>query len=861
MRIIRFLLSLFGTILLILALNTPIGNWPVVGSLVAQSPAGNLPPLAPFTSPFDGYLQNAEPAVLKIPKELSIKGLNNPVEIIYDDRLVPHIYAQNNHDLYYAQGFVVAQHRLWQMDFLARASAGQMSEIVGSKAIPFDKMRRRLGLSMGAQALTDKLLADTATNQIINAFVDGVNAYIESLTYKNWPFEFKLLNYQPQKWSPHKIGLLAMALTDDLTGNSRDLELTNALKLFDERIVNILYPDVYDGQDPIIPSGTDWDFDAITAKFADTTQYWQHYPQQNPEKDKKNLPQNAQNLPNENKNNCTTAEAYLPNNFYPEVYDPNLEGIGSNNWAVSGAKSSTGKPLLCNDPHLKLQLPSIWFEVELNAPDINCYGVSLPGTPGILIGFNKNIAWGITNSGRDVKDWYHITFKDSTRNLYLYDGQWKPTIQKTDTIFVRNAPAYIDTVFFTHHGPVVYTPNPQLGDDLALKWVAHQAYGNPILTFYQLNRAKNYAEYEKAIANFATPGQNIVFAEKNGNIAIWQQGNFPLKWQGQGRFVLDGSKPQHDWQGFIPQQHNPHILNPVRGFVSSANQHPTDPTYPYYYISPDFEFYRNRRINEQLHKTDKFSPQDLMRLQNDNYNLQAAELLPVLLNHLDSAKTSFSAPESLAFDTLTNWAKNPVNDPQRWGPSFYDAFFNQINLKLWDELDTAGRVFPQWPATNKIIATNFNFKLIDNAKTPNKIETLNDIINDAFKQSVIDIAEWQVKHPKTSMAWSNYRGITIQHLARIPSLSYMDLPVGGGKSIVNASTKTTGPSWRMVVALGDMPQAWGVLPGGQSGNPGSRYYATGLNDWAAGNYYELQFWPDPNQAKPEKILAKQVLKQ
>src|SRR5690606_30861106 len=280
--------------------------------------------------------------------------------------------------------------------------------------------------------------------------------------------------------------------------------------------------------------------------------------------------------------------------------------IGSNNWAIGGERSATGLPILANDPHLQLTLPSIWYQMQLSSPNVNVYGVALPGTPAVIIGFNKDVAWGVTNVGSDVMDFYRIRFRDRTAAEYWHGGQWKRTTMHVETFGLKEGGVLRDTLYYTPHGPVVYhkptetayTSGVPIG--YAMRWVTNETDGADVLTFHYLNRAEDYDDYRAALAYFTAPAQNFVFSSNGGDIAITSNGKLPLKWEGQGKYLLDGAVAAHDWQGWIPREQNPGVKNPARGFVSSANQFPADTTYPYYLDWRFAHASRALRINERL---------------------------------------------------------------------------------------------------------------------------------------------------------------------------------------------------------------------------------------------------------------------
>lgn len=774
---------------------------------VLQFGVAHIPPAGKFLNPFSGFWANAEPAKPVIKESLSIAGLQDEVTVVYDDRLVPHIFAKNAHDLFFAQGYITATNRLWQMEFQTHFAAGRVSEIVGEKTLELDRMQRRKGLMYAAELTVEAFDSDTLAKDILESYSDGVNAYISSLTYKTLPLEYKLLNYYPEPWSKLKSALLLKYMADMLTGKSMDIELSNAISLLGEEITELIYPDFPDTLiDPIVPVGTTFPHTDIHLDTPSVIGIHQHY---NVESEKTS------------------------------------DNIGSNNWAVSGSKTKTGAPILCNDPHLQLNLPSIWYEIQLSMPDYNVYGVSLPGSPAVIIGFNNDIAWGVTNGTQDVKDWYKVTFKDATCNAYLFDHEWKAIKKRPEKIRIKGKASFIDTVLYTHYGPIAYGPG--LSDDTSSYFLASAWTGlepsNELLSFYNLNRAHNYDEYVKAISTFQCPSQNFVFASVSGDIALWQQGKFPMKWPKQGKYVMDGSLSEYQWQQYIPQSENPHIFNPSRQFVSSANQHPTDTAYPYYY-NGFFEHYRNRRINERLALMNNITVEDMMLLQNDNFNMQASESLPLMLRLLSSQNQ-----QSAYLKTLNQW--NYVNDALSEAATIYEVWYDCLDSLIWDELYVEGKMteIPLEFTTIRLMQRYPNHSIFDIKHTTDKKETLDDLVNQSFSQAINILDDWKTKNNK-SLTWFEYKATSIQHLARIIPFSATNIEIGGNKRIVNACDSRWGPSWRMIVSLENPIKAYGVYPGGQSGNPGSHFYTTGIEKWRKGEYYELFFMKDASDLQP-----------
>lgn len=806
MKLAKFFTSLAATLLLIYAMDR---GW-TVGSIP-------IPPLGKFLDPFHGFWRNIEPKDYQGKKQLSIPGLREPVTVVYDSLLIPHIFARNNDDLYLAQGYITAVHRLWQMDFLTHAAAGKVSEIVANESIlDYDRRQRRLGMVYGAQ----QALKSMGNHPSIVQYTKGVNLYIQTLRYNDLPFEYKLLNYKPEPWTELKCMLLLKNMAQALNIGDKDIEMTNALNLFGKEMVDLLYPDNEMTGDPVVDKPGSWNFtppvklDTIPLAVPDELIRVHKAPGPNPE-------------------------------------------TGSNNWAVAGKKTYTGHPMLAGDPHLDLRLPSTWYAVQLNAPGINAMGVSLPGLPSVIIGFNDSIAWSVTNAQRDVVDWYRITFKDEKRDQYLLDGKWVDTRKVVEEIESRDGSVFYDTVTYTHWGPVTYDQSFRADDELsgyAFRWIAHDP-SEEAVAFHLLNRAKNHAEFTEALNHFSQPSLSFAFASVSGDIAMRVQGKFPIRRKDEGKFVVDGSKRTNGWIAFIPNEQNVADKNPERGFVSSANQYPVDSTYPYFVMANEYQAYRNRRINDVLRNSQNITYRDMMRLQNDNYNLKAAESLPMFLNHLDT--TTLDLLQKQAYRLLRSW--DYVNSPNSAGASYYEAWWDHLTALLWDELDgaTPRLARPTAYTTIKLLKEKPDLPLFDIMLTPAK-ETAGDVIRKAFILAVDSIETWKKLHA-TLPVWAEYKDSYIGHL--FPPLKALSIRVrtGGNHDIVNAHSRTHGPSWRMVVSLEPSGiKAWGTYPGGQSGNPGSTFYANMLPHWEKGAYFPLLFMRSPSENMQKVFYTTQL---
>ena len=785
-----FLFGMYGliTIMLIVVLNS---------TLVLKAPLGKL------LSPQQGLWQNAEPLDEDYSAQLSFPQFKGKVKVYFDERLVPHVFADNDNDAYFVQGYLHAKFRLWQMEFQTRAAAGRLSEVVGEMALDYDRNQRRLGMVYAAENSLKEIEKDSVTLAESDNYTAGVNAYIESLDQSSLPVEYKLMGYQPEKWTNLKSALFLKYMALELAGYENDFEKTNAKSIFSSADFDKIYPIVMDSLDPIVPKGTVFDTAAIKLK----------------------IPATADSLYYDHKDSTIIDE---------QKPDP---GNGSNNWAVNGSKTKSGYPILCNDPHLGLNLPSIWYEMQISTPEYNAYGATFPGAPSVIIGFNDNCAFGFTNAMRDVRDYYTVKFKDDSRKEYWFDSAWHPTDFRIEDIKIKGQTDYLDTVAYTNIGPVMYDKTFSGGrntndKNYAVRWKAHDP-SNELKMFTLLNKAVNYDDYLEAIKYLETPGQNCIFACKSGDIAIWDQGAFPAKWYRQGDFIMPGEDSSYFWQGVIPQKENPHLVNPERGFVSSANQLPTDTTYPYY-LGGSYPPYRALEINKRLEAMSDITPEDMMKLQTSNYNIFGEMALPVLVNNMHAKK--LSPQEKKYFDILKDW--NHSNDPDSKGATLFVLTWDSLETTVWKDEFLKTRLALPWPFESTLlddINKYPNFKFFDNVNTP-QIETLADDVTVAFKKAAAVIRK---ADESGTMEWAKYKDTHIEHLARIDAFSRLHLPIGGGTNTINAAKEQHGPSWRMVVSLTPEIEAYGIYPGGESGNPGSAFYDNFVSDWAVGKYYKL----------------------
>ena len=793
MRIFLFFLSATITAALVYVLDN---RW------------GAVPPLGRFLSPQQGFWQNAEAVDKRFDGNLQFSNLKGRASVFFDDRMVPHIFAEHDEDAFFVQGYLHARFRLWQMEFQTHAAAGRISEILGSdpRFLHFDREQRRLGMVYAAENALKEMEKNPVTKIAADAYTAGINAYIGSLTESQLPVEYKLLGYQPEQWSNLKIALFLKMMTKDLAGYERDLEFTNAKAIFNSDDLELLYPQLSDSSMPIIEKGTLFGMPAILPVVPETA-------------DKKYFKKD------------TTVRVY-------ERFKPNRRN-GSNNWAVSGTKTASGAPMLCNDPHLGLSLPSIWYEMQIRTPSMNVYGATFPGAPSVIIGFNDHVAFGFTNAMRDVKDYYQVRFQDETRSAYWFDSTWVPTQKRIEQIRIRDSVTVADTVAYTVFGPVLFDADFNADGNpgntaLAVRWIAHDP-SNEAFTWLKLNKAKNYNDYLEAIKDYAAPGQNMLFAAKTGDIALWHQGKFPAYWNGQGLYVMPGEDSSYMWQGFIPQQENPHVMNPGTGYIQSANQRPVDMEY-FYFIPGNYIVPRGITLTRRLDTMQNIRVTDMMELQNDVYDGFAAAAVPLLLRHTDT--TVLTAQEQEYFRIVRDWDFRASATAA--APSVFQAWWDSLDRAVWtDDLARVKlrTVPPDDQTTLEQLLRDSSFAYVDNLTTP-ELETLHGQVTTALKRATADL---QKMEKDNRLLWWKVKNTSVYHLLRsaVSPFAATSLEVGGWRTTINAITDDHGPSWRMIVHLTSETEAYGIYPGGQNGNPGSRYYDNFIEGWRTGKYYPL----------------------
>ncbi|MEX2396687.1 MAG: penicillin acylase family protein, partial [Balneolales bacterium] len=447
---------------------------------------------------------------------------------------------------------------------------------------------------------------------------------------------------------------------------------------------------------------------------------------------------------------------------------------------------------------------------------------------------------------------YEIEFQSESKEKYLHDGEWKQAYSEIEEIKVRDGESVLDTIIYTHHGPITLKEGEEPFQDFtppehAIRWLAHDE-SNEILTFLKINRARNYQEFVDGIKHHEVPAQTYAYADVGGNIALWSNGLFPLKWHGQGDFINDGRDPLYDWQGWIPHEQNPHHENPASGYVGSANQPQVGPDYPYYlgrHFSPNE---RAIRLDELLNEASGIDKEYMRQMQNDNLNVHARTILPFLLERID--KGSLDNHQQEIISELNVW--DYKMDPESRSATVFHFWWRELYRSMWETLYGNQENVLKYPArdhTVYLMISEPDSELFTHESNGYTL-SLNDFIKDSFVYVEGDLVQ---EHGEfgDSWNWGQAQGANIGHVASIPGFDSGHLLTGGDDGVLNAVRRgDNGPSWRMVVDLDQTVQGYGIYPGGQSGNPGSKHYDQFVDDWVEGELYELLFLESPDEKHP-----------
>jgi penicillin G amidase len=755
----------------------------------------------------------------------SLSGLRQDVVVDRDLWGVPHIRAASLEDLAEAQGYVMAQDRLWQMDLLRRAARGQLSEILGSRTLKIDESFRTYGFARAAER--DATLLDAESRRVMEAYSRGVNQFIESHR-KNLPLEFSLLRYEPTPWQPSDTLAISAYMYRTLTDTwERELNRAKVVEragaerakdLFSEEgaMDHFVVGDpkvIDDGSQRSAASDDEDDDDEMGPDDVIKANY-----------DGKDGIVAAESDPD-----LTSALARSVESFLEESKNEIRQGLGSNNWVVSGVHTVTGKPLLANDTHLELTIPSIWYEIHLTAPGWNVKGFTLPGAPMVVIGHNDRIAWGFTNNGADVQDLYVETFNPDSPDEYRVKGAWTKAQIINEVIRIKRQPDEHLKVLVTRHGPVV----EREGDKAyALRWTATEP-GGLANSYNWLGKARNWKEFREIMKRVWGPGQNAVYADVEGNIGYVMAARVPVRKKGHGEVPVPGDTDDYEWTGYIPFEQLPQALNPESGLIVSANARVVGPLYKPYLTDRWEEPYRTARIYDLLHDRHDLRPEDMLKVQTDTYSYPHAFLADQLTAAAKTAKPKDSRAEKL-IDGLRDW--NGIADAGSPEVSFLH-FTRRAALDLLLEPFLRNEtVFYQWRSTTFLqrILTDRPAKWL-----PAAYKNYDELLAAAADAAVGNLAKQSKSERIEDWAWSRFNSLDMMHpighegLLRT-FLSITGKPQSGTLYSVRAATKTHGPAMRFIANPGNWDQSILLIPSGQSGQLGSSHYSDQFPYWYEG---------------------------
>lgn len=771
-------------------------------------PLGPLPPVGVLFDPVDGLYRTARNAVHPAEEQVDIPALERPVRIVRDARGVPHIFAENDRDAIIALGYVVAQDRLFQLDFIPRVAAGRLSEAFGASSVGTDQFLRRTGMDWAAhKALREMEQEGGLAYDLMNWYASGVNAFLDGLDEADLPFEFRLLGYRPDRYSPLQTIRLQQYMNFDLSYGSDAAGYTALREELGEKDYRTLFPRYSDLAVPIIPERGGG---VVGHRAADPSSL-----QPAVSVAGEQLLQRLRAI--QDRLAGTVAEGFRP-------------GKGSNNWAVGGSRSATGAPILAGDMHLRLSLPAIWYEVHLVTPTMNTYGVTIPGSPLPVEAFNDYLGWTFTNTGSDQVDHYALEL-DASGNRYRFEDGYRDLARVPDTIYVKGGAPVLDTLYYAHWGPVT------IGEEgaVAVKWVAHEP-SRTMEALWGMNHARDLASFEAALRTWDSPMQNILYADAAGNIAIRSTGYLPVRKAGHGIGLLDGTSDAFAWTGRVPFEELPHSRNPGQGFLTSTNQQPADSTYPHY-LGHDWRiFHRSIRIHELLTAKQEHSVDDLKRYQADVHAVQRDLFVPFL-----DTLSGLSPRADTLRRMLARWdGTTSVDRPE---PLVLEAFMDTLGRLAWDEPVLERNQRPSEARLYYLIRTEPASAWLDVQETAER-EHADGLLRLALEAAVAGLEE-EFGWDPSRWRWGDHHRVEFRHLTQTPALRALwrsaEYP-GFAATLSPARSRTTthGASWRMVVDFSrNPPEGFGIYPGGQSGNPFSATYALHVPDFVAFRHYRL----------------------
>lgn len=742
--------------------------------------------------------------------------IKNNITVYRDSLGVPFIVTEEETDAAFALGYLHAQERMFQMDLSRRAGEGRLSEIFGSKTIPFDKMFKVLRLKETVNEIYPNLSSESKS--ILQAYSSGVNFYLDEYVGK-YSIEFDVLGYRPEKWKPQHSLLLAKLMAFELNLSWwSDIAISHLLQKFDEEKVKEIIPDYPENAPLIIPPGLS------------------------------SAPQISMDL-------IKTDRDFRKFMGFVGTH------IGSNNWVVNSKKSASGRPIIANDPHLSFQAPGKWYLAVIRSGDWNVEGFTIPGLPAVVIGKNENISWVLTNVMADDADFYVETF-DSTGTKYLIDGDWQELKIESDTIVVKDSASVIFEKKSTHRGPVVQDAHPfntlfpndqQQKANLSMRWTAYE-FSDELNGILLINKAKNWDEFLSGVKDFTVPGQNFVYGDKEGNIGYVCAARLPIRPNLSPTLIFDGTTSANDWKGFVPFNEMPKLFNPPQNFLASANNK-TISDYKYHISNIWEPPSRIERIDEALTSKQKLSEDDYKKLQNDFVSPYAKKITPFILNAFGDAKIE-DKNLNTALELLEKW--NYETKERSQTPTIFNVFLVKFLKNIF--MDEMGEeLFKEY-----VFLANMPYRVLVELLEKDYSSWFDDINTDGYetrnsiiRKSLVDalsfleekygnnLAEWQ---------WGKLHQVTFKHFFTDQNPIVDELvnigpfPIGGdGTTVFNTEYSFTepyenklGPSMRFIYDFSKPDEFLYILPTGQSGHILSEHYSDMTERWLNSGYIKIK---------------------
>src|SRR5579862_2235904 len=745
---------------------------------------------------------------------VSVTGLSAPVTVIRDPHGFPTIQAANLDDLFFAQGYVTAQDRLFQMDGTRRFAAGELSEVVGHSQLDHDRQQRILGLRVAARKTVETSSPEDRSH--FESYARGVNAFISSHR-DQLPIEFRILRYSPKPWTSEDSALIGAYMIEELSTSPRHALTREKIlaKLGPELTADLYVNSSWRDRPPTVSRPNL--IDPVERQQPRSIAAYNPPP---------NMVQNSRAL------TLGTIAAEFP---HENFFDDRPLALGSNDWVVSGAHTITGRPLLSNDMHLGHQMPNLWYAAHLRCGDLDVAGVTLPGYPYVVVGHNQHIAWGFTNLGPTVEDVYIESFNSADE--YLTPEGWKKPEHRREVIHVKGKPDVVVDVVLTRHGPIVTDLVPGETRKLALRWTLYDGVRNP---FFAVNSARNWDEFSQAFSQFDAPGQNVVYADIDGNIGYHATGKIPVRASGDGSLPENGSDNSHEWVSYVPFDKLPNVLNPSSGIIATANGRVTPDKYPFSLSVEWAALWRTDRIYRVLESGKKFSPTDMLSLQTDVYSELDRFFADRFVYAVDHVKNP-SARTKAAADILRQWDGRMSSGSA--APTIAVRSREELTRLLLEPKLGAAPQDPKqlasslsWKSYNRSEETMWLDNVVEHQPKrwlPDSYANYDELLSAAVQVAVQDA---NAPPDLNAWRWGPFNALSLNNpvLGQVPILQRWTGPglheQSGSVYTIKAVTPTHGPSERITVNLADLDQSTLNLVTGEAGNFLSPYY---LDEWDA----------------------------